>query len=67
MRYFVEVTAQEAISFEADGKAKVVSGASGNSARPGFYGPDVSWLLMRTVDADKEYRAEVYGEVNDSV
>lgn len=58
MRYFIEVTEAEAQYFEDTGFAKVALGASGNGARPWFHGPDIAWMLMKSMDLRAMRKAE---------
>lgn len=55
LRYFVEVTADEASQFETTGFAKVAQGASGGNGFGSIVKVEQPWLLMRSVTlASKE-------------
>lgn len=55
MRYFVEVTGEQALEFEEQGYATVSQGASGGAAHPQWFGDNSEWLLMKS----KELREAV--------
>lgn len=62
MRYYVEVTEDEAKRFERAGTAKAVRGASGGSVGP-HEDRQSPWLLMRTPAMQAEILAEGRGRL----
>lgn len=57
MRYFIEVTEDEAVRAQDEGVAKCSQGASGNAHQPRLGGMNCAWLLM-TSTALRAERAE---------
>jgi len=58
MRYFVEITADEANALEDLGTAKVAQGASGGNGFGSIVAVHEPWLLMRSVELDKTEKNE---------
>ena len=59
MRYFVEVTFEQANEFEKTGFAKVAQGASGGSGFGNIVDVATPWLLMRTPELDSKDEYEL--------